>query len=137
MSRFEPKVRWWSATTRSLPQFAPARRPHTRRRLRLECLEDRTMLSTTIPLTVNTLADDPTGVPISGYTTLRDAITQADNGATSNQYVVTFSVSGTIDLTSPLPDLDNNIDNIDVEGPGASQGRRIKVRVSGRLGTCL
>ena len=45
MSRFEPKVRWWSATTRSLSRFAPARRPHARRRLRLECLEDRTLLS--------------------------------------------------------------------------------------------
>jgi Beta-propeller repeat/Planctomycete extracellular len=45
MSRFEHKVRWWSATTRSMSQFAPARRPHARRRLRLECLEDRTLLS--------------------------------------------------------------------------------------------
>ena len=45
MLRFEPKVRWWSATTRSLSRFAPARRPHARRRLRLECLEDRTLLS--------------------------------------------------------------------------------------------
>ena len=45
MSRFEPKVRWWSATTRSLSRSAPARRPHARRRLRLECLEDRTLLS--------------------------------------------------------------------------------------------
>src|SRR5208337_2632455 len=45
MSRFEPKVRWSSATTRSLSRFAPARRPHIRRRLSLECLEDRTLLS--------------------------------------------------------------------------------------------
>jgi len=45
MSRFEPKVRWWTATTRSLSQFAPARRSHARRRLRLERLEDRTLLS--------------------------------------------------------------------------------------------
>ena len=36
MSRF---VRSWSAISRSLPQFAPARRPHARRRLTLECLE--------------------------------------------------------------------------------------------------
>jgi len=35
MSRFEPKVRWWSATSRSLSRFAPARRRHARRRLRL------------------------------------------------------------------------------------------------------
>ncbi len=45
MTSFEPKVRWWTATTRSLSQLAPARRPHGRRRLRLECLEDRTLLS--------------------------------------------------------------------------------------------
>ncbi len=45
MSRFESKVRWLSATSRSLSRFAPARRPHARRRLRLECLEDRTLLS--------------------------------------------------------------------------------------------
>ena len=65
-------VRSWSAISRSLPQFAPARRPYARRRLTLERLEDRAMLST-IPLVVTTLADDPTGVPITGYTTLPDA----------------------------------------------------------------
>jgi hypothetical protein len=73
------------------------------------------MLST-IALSVNTLLDDPTGVPISGYTTLRDAITQADFD-TANPYVITFAVTGTIDLNSPLPDLNNNID---IEGPGAA-----------------
>jgi len=72
------------------------------------------MLST-IPLSVNTLADDTSG-PTPGYTTLRDAITQADSD-TANQYVITFSVTGTIDLTSPLPDLNNNIN---LNGPGAS-----------------
>jgi hypothetical protein len=85
MSRFEPIARWWSATSRSLLQFAPARRPPSRRRLRLERLEDRTVLST-IALTVNTLADDPSG-PIAGQTTLRDAITQADADTTSTAAV--------------------------------------------------
>ena len=71
-------------------------------------------------LTVNTLADDPSG-PTPGYTTLRDAITLADAG-TANQYVINFSVEGTIHLTSPLPSLDNNIV---LDGPGAS---RLKVQ---------
>ena len=116
MSRLEPKVRWWSATSRSLSRFAPARRPHARRRLRLECLEDRTMLST-IALSVNTLLDDPNG-PISGSTnlTLRDAITQAD-ADTANPYVITFSMEGKIDLTTPLPNLANSIA---LQGPGSS-----------------
>ena len=39
MSRFEPIVRSWSAISRSLPQFAPVRRPHARRRPMLECLD--------------------------------------------------------------------------------------------------
>ena len=114
MTRLDPKVRWWTATSRSLSRFAPARRHHARRPLILECLEDRTVLST-IAVAVNTIADDTNG-PVSGQTTLRDAITQAD-ADTANQYVVTFSVTGTIDLTSPLPALSNNID---LKGPGAS-----------------
>jgi MBG domain (YGX type)/Right handed beta helix region len=71
------------------------------------------MLST-ITLSVNTLADDPNG-PTLGYTTLRDAITQADVD-TANQYAINFAVDGTIDLTSALPDLSNNIV---LDGPGA------------------
>jgi predicted outer membrane repeat protein len=84
------------------------------RRLSLECLEDRSLLST-IPLTVNTLADDPGG-PVSGQTTLRDAITQAD-ADTGNQYILNFCVTGTIDLSNALSDLSNNIE---IDGPGAS-----------------
>ncbi len=110
----EPLVRRWSATSRSLSRFAPARRPHARR-LRLECLEDRTLLST-IALTVTTLADDPSG-PITGQTTLRDVITQADADP-ADSYVINFAsgLQGTIDLTSPLPELSNNID---LQGPEA------------------
>ena len=69
----------------------------------------------TTNLTVNTLADDPDG-PTPGYTTLRDAINEAD-ADTANSYVITFSVTGTIDLASSLPDLNNNID---LDGPGVS-----------------
>jgi len=104
-------VRSWSAISRSLPQFAPARRPHAQRRLRLERLEDRTMLST-IALTVDSTAD---ASPPLGVTTLREAITQAD-ADTANQYVIKFAVKGTIDLTSALPVLSNNIT---IKGLGA------------------
>jgi len=104
-------VRSWSAISRSLPQFAPARRPHARRRLTLERLEDRTVLST-ISLPVTSLAD-------TGVGTLRAAITTADQGAARNSYVIKFSVTlpATIDLKSALPDLHNNIT---IKGPGAS-----------------
>ena len=85
----KPKVRWWSATMRSLSRFAPARRPHAGRRLRLECLEDRTMLST-VALAVNSQFDDPSG-PTPGYTTLRDAITQADADPT-NSYLISLAL---------------------------------------------
>ena len=113
MSRF---VRSWSAISRSLPQFAPARCPHARRRLSLERLENRSLLST-IPLTVNTLSDDPAG-PVSGQTTLRDAITAADAGSSANKYVIKFAVDETIVLeTAPLPNLANNIT---IKGPGAA-----------------
>ncbi len=74
MSRFETIVGSWSAISRSLPQFAPARRPHARCRPILDCLEERAMLST-IPVTVNSLADAPSS---PGVTTLRGAIAQAD-----------------------------------------------------------
>ncbi len=78
-------------------------------------LEERSLLSS-LSLTVTTLADDQIS-PIHGQTTLRDAITQAD-ARTTNQYVITFAVNGTIDLTKALPDLKNNIT---LEGPGASK----------------
>ena len=74
-----------------------------------------------INLTVTTLADDPSG-SIPGYTTLRDAITEANEATAAtptNQEVINFApgLQGTIDLTSALPDLGNNIS---IEGPGAS-----------------
>ncbi len=105
----------WSAISRSLSQFASARRHQSRRRLSLERLEGRSLLST-VHLTVNTLADDPSG-PVAGQTTLRDAITAADSGSTTDKYVIKFAVDGTIALTAPLPDLTGNID---IKGPGAA-----------------
>jgi|GEM_PF-3161236 len=109
MLRFESIVRSWSAISRSLPQFAPARRPHARRRPMLECLEKRSLLST-ISLPVTSLAD-------SGAGTLRAAITQANSSTATNKYVIPIKVDGMIDLLSPLPNLANNIT---IKGPGAS-----------------
>ncbi len=70
-----------------------------------------------LSLTVTTLADDPSG-NIPGYTTLRDAITQADTD-NADQYFINFApgLQGTIDLTNALPALNNNIA---IQGPGPS-----------------
>jgi hypothetical protein len=89
-------------------------RAATRFRPRLEALEDRTVPAhvqvQVVPLTVTSLAD-------SGPGTLRAAILSADAGPQSDQFTIGFSVTGKIDLASPLPDLNNNIA---IQGPGAS-----------------
>jgi hypothetical protein len=75
----------------------------------LEALEDR-CLPSQIGLTVTSLAD-------SGPGTLRAAILAADAGSPSDKFTIGFAVTGTIDLQSPLPDLNNSIS---IQGPGAS-----------------
>src|SRR5262249_19472175 len=78
-------------------------------RPRLEGLEDR-WLPAQIGLTVSSLAD-------SGPGTLRCAILTANTGGHSDKFTISFGVTGTIDLQSPLPDLNNNIA---IQGPGAA-----------------
>ena len=73
----------------------------------VEALEDRRLLSQ-VNLTVSSLAD-------SGPGTLRAAIVAADAGKPSDKFTIGFSVSGTVDLQSPLPDLNNSIA---IQGPG-------------------
>ncbi len=85
------------------------RRPTTRFRPRLEDLEDR-WLPAQIGLTVSSLAD-------SGPDTLRAAILTADAGSQKDQFTIDFAVKGTIDLQTPLPDLNNSIA---IQAPGAS-----------------
>jgi predicted outer membrane repeat protein len=86
-----------------------SRQPATGFRPRLEVLEDR-WLPSQIGLTVNSLAD-------SGPGSLRAAIQAADAGSPSDNFTISFAVKGTIDLQSPLPDLNNTIA---IKGPGPS-----------------
>ena len=92
--------RWLQSKSRK----SANRRPHFTR-LWLEVLEDRTLLAT---FTVNTLADNPSAG------SLRWAITQANN--VPGDDIINFSVTGMINLTGALPNLDSNID---IQGPGA------------------
>jgi predicted outer membrane repeat protein len=86
-----------------------ARRPPTRIRPRLEGLEDR-WLPSQVGLTITSLAD-------SGPGSLRAAILSADACSQKDQFTIGFAVKGTIDLQTPLPDLNNSIA---IQGPGAS-----------------
>jgi hypothetical protein len=79
----------------------------------VEALEDRRLLSQ-VNLTVSSLAD-------SGPGTLRAAIVAADAGKPSDKFTIGFSMTGTVDLQSPLPDLNNNIA---IQGPGGEQPDR-------------
>jgi hypothetical protein len=78
-------------------------------RPQLEALEDR-WLPSQVGLTVTSLAD-------SGPDTLRAAIVTADAGSHSDKFTIDFTVTGTIDLQTPLPELNNSIA---IQGPGAS-----------------
>jgi hypothetical protein len=59
--------------------------------------------------TLSSLAD-------AGPGTLRAAILMADAGSHSDKFTIGFTVAGTIDVQSPLPDLNNSIA---IQGPGA------------------
>src|SRR5262249_10213984 len=86
---------------------SPGKQPSFRPRL--DALEDR-WLPSQVGLTVSSLAD-------SGPGTLRAALLAADAGSHSDKFTIGFAVTGTIDLQSELPDLNNNIT---IQGPGAS-----------------
>jgi predicted outer membrane repeat protein len=73
----------------------------------LEALEDRT-----VPSQVNLTVSSPAN---AGANTLRDAIQSANGHSPSDKVTIGFSITGTIDLQSPLPDLNNNIA---IQGPG-------------------
>jgi hypothetical protein len=85
---------------------------HPRRRLTVEPLEERALLSTWL---VNSLGDAGAGSGRAGD--LRYVITQINQLGGDN--LVNFSVTGTIALGSPLPSLNNAAGSTDIEGPGA------------------
>jgi predicted outer membrane repeat protein len=99
---------WFSSWLRTRERHGP-RRPRLLFRPRFESPEDRTVPSK-FNLTVSSLAD-------SGPGTLRAAILTADAGSPSDKFTIGFSVAGTIDLQSPLSDLNNSIA---IQGPGAT-----------------
>jgi hypothetical protein len=100
---------WLGNWTRSRASRGRIPRPPAAARFRpqLEGLEDR-WLPSQVPLTVSSLDDSGTG-------TLREAIQCANKGSPSDKFTIGFSITGTIDLQSPLPDLQNNIA---IQGPG-------------------
>jgi predicted outer membrane repeat protein len=106
---------WFSSWLGKRQGYAPSGRRHGSPRKRpnfrpqLEALEVR-WLPSQIGLTVTSLADSGTG-------TLRAAILAADAGSPSDKFTIGFAVTGTIDLQSPLPDLNNSIA---IQGPGES-----------------
>ena len=111
-----PSQRLASIGLESWQRKAQARR-RDRRGIRpiVTLLEERTMLST-LNLTVTTLAD-PSG-PASTVS-LRQAINAANADTVDSQENIGFAagLKGTIDLTTALPNLANNIS---INGPGAS-----------------
>ena len=100
-------------TPANVPGRSPPTRPRhpsSRRRLSVEPLEERALLST---LTVNGVGDTGTGSGLSGD--LRYAITQSNQNPGDD--TINFSVTGTITLNSALPDLSDTTGMTDIEDP--------------------
>src|SRR5437763_400757 len=90
-----------SRTSNTAPRGRTRHRPADRFRPGLEALDDR-VVPAQVSLTVSSLAD-------SGPGTLRAAILTADAGKASDKFTIDFGMTGTIDLQTPLPDLNNSI----------------------------
>jgi hypothetical protein len=101
-------LRHWPAVFRALRSSQVHARPLRRARRRFspqylpqEQLEERSVPAV-VTFTVTSLAD-------AGDKTLREAITQADQAAAKNSYIINIVTPGTITLESALPDLSRNI----------------------------
>ena len=103
---------WFTVQRHALRRREARRRNGThlpQRRLRIEPLENRRLLS----ITVNTLVDELDGSLVDGDISLRDAVAVAPQGETIN-----FAVTGTINLTN-LGHLTVS-KNLTISGPGAN-----------------
>src|SRR3990172_9149830 len=97
----------------SMPPRTRACHPH-RRRLRIEPLEDRRLLS----ITVDTLLDELDGSIIDGDVSFRDAIALAPSGEAID-FAPALTSGGPATITLTLGDLVIN-KNLAINGPGAS-----------------
>src|SRR5262245_23318748 len=101
-------IRSWIRKRFAPPPRRPFRTTPPSCRPAVEALEDR--LAPAL-ITVNTLADT---IAPDAFTSLREAIIAANTMPGDD--TIDFSVTGTINLTGALPDLDSNLA---IEGPGA------------------
>ena len=92
------KTRSWIRNLFATRNRGPVRKPPYRRRLMLEALEDRMVLST---FTVNSTGDSGTGSGTTGD--LRYCITQANAAGGTNTIDFSVSTCTTIRLNSALP----------------------------------
>jgi hypothetical protein len=93
-------------------------------RLALELLEPRDVLSTCV---VNSLGDTGVGVA-ADHGDLRFCVNRAN--ALAGPDTITFAVTGSVMLTSPMPDL---TDTLDIKGPGAALLSVTNATTNGRV----
>jgi len=96
-------VRWWSGTARSLSRFASARRPRAQRRLTLEVLEDRTVLSSAGASTGQILQEYGQ-IPLSFEVNQGQTAAQVDFLSQGNGYALFLAATeAVLSLQKPAP----------------------------------